>query len=73
MKFLDLIWLDLVAVALGLYGVNSALNGELRSYGIGGKSAFYRFPGLVSRIGSAVVGLLILGWVVIDLRGKFPR
>jgi hypothetical protein len=72
MRFLDLIWVDLLAVAVGLYAVNSSLSGELRAYGIGGRSAFYRLRGTLPRIICALIGLLILAWVVFDLRRKFP-
>ncbi len=72
MQFLALIWIDVLAVALGLYGVNSSLHGELRAYGIGGRTSFYRLRGAIPRLVCALLGLLILGWVVVDLRYKFP-
>ena len=72
MRFLELIWVDLLALVVGLYAVNSALNGELRAYGIAGRAAFYQLRGPLTRILCALVGLLILGWIVIDLRRKFP-
>jgi hypothetical protein len=72
MGFLAQIWIDVLAVALGLYAVNSSLNGELRAYGIAGRAAFYRLRGGLSRLVCALIGLLIMGWVVVDLRRKFP-
>ncbi len=73
MRFLAQIWIDLLAVTLGLYAVNSSLNGELRAYGIAGRRAFYQLRGALPRLLSALIGLLILAWVVMDLRRKFPR
>ena len=72
MRFVELIWVDLLAVAVGLYAVNSSLNGEMRAYGIAGRVAFYRLRGALRRFGCALLGFLILAWVVIDLRRKFP-
>jgi hypothetical protein len=73
MQTLNLVWIDLLVLALGLCGVNSAFSGELRTYGRGGhRLVLYRLPGIASRIGCAIAGLLILCWVVFDLRRKFP-
>lgn len=68
-----LIWRDILAVALGLYAVNSAISGELRTHGRGGgHRAFLRLKNVASRIACAVAGLIILACVVLDLRRKFP-
>ena len=74
MPLLDLIWLDLVAMAIGLYGVNSAISGELRNYTRGGgRKTIYRFKTVRGRLASAILGLVVLACVVVDLRRKFPR
>ena len=70
----ELVWPDILAVALGLYAINSAIHGELRTYRrCGGHLTFYRFHSAISRLGCALVGLVILSWVVVDLRRKFPH
>lgn len=74
MHFLTYIWIDLLATALGLVAVNSALNGVIRTSGRGGgSSVIYRFRSTTARVLCAMAGLAVLAWVVIDLRHKFPR
>jgi len=69
----ELIWPDIIGVALGLYAVNSAISGELCTYGRGGGHLkFYRLRSVAGRVACAALGLGILGIVVIDLRHKFP-
>jgi len=59
-------------VALGLWAVNAAITGELRTSGRGGgSSVWYRLQTIWSRISFALLGLAILAAVTIDLRRKF--
>jgi len=70
----QLIWPDLLAIALGLYAVNSAIYGELRTFGRGGgHNVLFRLRTMPFRASIAVIGLVILAGVVLDLRRKFPH
>jgi hypothetical protein len=68
-----LLWPDILAITLGLYAINSAIGGQLRTYGRGGRHrTFLHLESVASRVTCALVGLVILACVVLDLRRKFP-
>jgi len=71
-NWLNFVWRDLIGIALGLYAVNAAISGQLRTYGRGGGSLTWgRLTPLWSRILSAFVGLSLLAIVTYDLLRKF--
>jgi hypothetical protein len=71
---LQVIWPDFIAIAIGLYAVNSAISGELRSYRRGGRrKTFYKFRTFWERFAALAIGLAVLAGVVVDLRRKFPH
>jgi hypothetical protein len=73
MQLLDYIWLDVIVATIGLVAVNSAISGELYSYGRGGgRKLIFRTSSGWARLFSAACGLSEIAWVIVDLRRKFP-
>ncbi len=72
-QFLTYIWVDLLATVLGLWVINSAINGAVRTYRRSGSFVLYRFRTAAPRLLYGVAGLAVLAWVIIDLRRKFPQ
>jgi hypothetical protein len=71
-NWLNFVWRDVIGIALGLYAVNAAISGQLKTYGRGGGSLTWaRLTPLWSRILAAVVGLGVLAIVTYDLLHKF--
>ncbi len=70
--WLTFIWRDLIGIALGLYAVNAAISGQLKTYGRGGAAfTWARLTPLWTRLVAAVIGLATLAIVTIDLLHKF--